>query len=250
MSFSRRLAKWINFLVSLIVALALICFGSYSVYSLWDNQQVYNAAKDIQIQMKELKPDHESLLEDEAPSFDELHAVNPDVCGWVTLDGTQIDYPVLQGETNLSYINTDVYGNFALAGSIYIDCRNSRDFTDFYNLLFGHHMANSRMFGDLDLYKNEDFFRSNTTGTLLTESAVYDLNVVALLLVPASEKRIFDITLFGSADDVISFVMENAVYLNGKMPKSGDGIRFLAFSTCSSEYTDARTVLITTMTRY
>ncbi|MBP5236563.1 MAG: class B sortase, partial [Clostridia bacterium] len=183
-------------------------------------------------------------------SFDELHAVNPDVCGWVTLDGTQIDYPVLQGETNLSYINTDVYGNFALAGSIYIDCRNSRDFSDFYNLLFGHHMANSRMFGDLDLYKNEDFFRSNTTGTLLTESAVYDLNVVALLLVPASEKRIFDITLFGSADDVISFVQENAVYMNGKMPKSGDGIRFLAFSTCSSEYTDARTVLITTMTRY
>ena len=109
MSLSRRIVKCINFLISLIVILALLIFGSYSAFSLWDNQQVYNAAKDIQIQMLGLKPvQNESDDGNEAPSFDELHAVNPDVCGWVTIDGTQIDYPILQGETNLTYINTDV----------------------------------------------------------------------------------------------------------------------------------------------
>ena len=249
MSFSRIVVKWINSFVSLIVVLALFLFGSYSVYSLWDNQQVYDAAKDIQIQMQELKPE-QPTEEDEAPSFDDLHAVNPDVCGWVTLYGTQIDYPILQGDTNLTYINTDVYGNFALAGSIYLDCRNSRDFSDVYNLLFGHHMANSRMFGDLDLYKDEGFFRKNVRGTLLTENAVYDLQVAALLLVPASEEGVFDITLYENADDVISYVRENAVFLNNTMPEPGDEAQFLVLTTCSSEFTDARTVLVTTMTKH
>ena len=159
MSFSRLAVKWINSFVSLVVAIVLLILGSYSAYSLWDNQQVYEEARDVQLKMKELKP--EVVSEDEPPSFADLRAVNHDVHGWVTLYGTQIDYPVLQGENNLTYINTDVYGNFALAGSIYMDCRNSADFSDVYNLLFGHHMANSRMFGDLDLYKDAGFFRKN-----------------------------------------------------------------------------------------
>ena len=209
---------------------------------------MYEEARDVQLKMKELKP--EVVSEDEPPSFADLRAVNPDVRGWVTLDGTQIDYPVLQGENNLTYINTDVYGNFALAGSIYMDCRNSADFSDVYNLLFGHHMENSRMFGDLDLYKDEAFFRKNVTGTLLTEGAVYDLRIAALLLVPASEEGMFDITRYETAEDVISFVRENAVFLNDFMPEPGGEGQFLVFTTCSSEFTDARTVLVTTMIRH
>ncbi len=248
MSFSRLAVKWINSFVSLVVAIVLLILGSYSAYSLWDNQQVYEEARDVQLKMKELKP--EVVTEDEPPSFADLRAVNPDVRGWVTLYGTQIDYPVLQGENNLTYINTDVYGNFALAGSIYMDCRNSADFSDVYNLLFGHHMENSRMFGDLDLYKDEAFFRKNVTGTLLTEGAVYDLRVAALLLVPASEEGVFDITRYETAEDVISFVRENAVFLNDFMPEPGGEGQFLVFTTCSSEFTDARTVLVTTMIRH
>ena len=249
MSFSRILVRWINSFVSLIVIVILFLLGSYSVYSLWDNQQIYGTAKDLQIQMQKLKPE-QPVKEDEAPSFDDLHAVNPDVCGWVTLYGTQIDYPILQGKTNLTYINTDVYGNFALAGSIFMDCRNSRDFSDTYNLLFGHHMVNSRMFGDLDLYKDEGFFRENTSGILLTEDAVFDLYTAALLLVPASEDRVFDITLYEEAGDVISYVQENAVFLNERMPGYGDDAQFLILTTCSSEFTDARTVLVTTMVKH
>ena len=37
---------------------------------------------------------------DESPSLQELQKINPDVCAWLTVDGTKIDYPVVQGETN------------------------------------------------------------------------------------------------------------------------------------------------------
>ena len=149
-----------NALVSFVVALCLCTAGLYSVYALWDNSRVYSAAEDVRADMMKLKP---TVIEAGGASFEELLTVNPDVCAWVTIDNTNIDYPVLQGATNLTYINTDVYGNFAMAGSIFLDSRSDRGFGDTYSLLYGHHMANGNMFGDLDKFEEETFFRKNKT---------------------------------------------------------------------------------------
>lgn len=123
---AKLILRILESLFSLTLALALILAGSYSAYALWDNNQVYTAAENVQAKMLSLKPTA-GEDEDAGPSFAELLAVNGDVCAWLTLDNTHIDYPVLQGEDNLSYINTDVYGNFALAGSIFLDsgCDNT-----------------------------------------------------------------------------------------------------------------------------
>ncbi len=246
MSIRRACVRTVNSFVSLVIILAMLLFGSYSAYALWDNKQIYSAAQNVQLQMKELKPD---IQAETGPSFEELLAINPDVRAWVTMDGTKIDYPVLQGETNLSYINTDVYGKFALAGSIFLDCRNSPDLSDTYNLVYGHHMANSNMFGDLDLYKDPKFFRENTTGTLITQDGVYDLTVLALLLVSASEDNIFEVPRNQDPDTVIRYTLENAELISDKMPQLGEEVQFFALSTCSSEFTDARTIVLTAMNR-
>lgn len=119
MNASKFFLKAANSLVTAIVALFLILAAAYSGYALWDNAQVYGAVDDIQSQLLKLKPDPEQ--KDGGASFEELRKINPDVCGWITLDHTKIDYPILQGEDNLTYINTDVYGDFALSGSIFLD---------------------------------------------------------------------------------------------------------------------------------
>lgn len=49
----------------------------------------------------------------------------------------------------MEYINKDVYGEFSLSGSIFLSCMNKKDFSDNYNLVYGHHMANGGMFGDV-----------------------------------------------------------------------------------------------------
>ena len=138
---SERVLKGLNTLVSVAAALVLLGVGAYCAYALWDNGQVYAAVDSVQEGLLQMKPSPE---EENGPTFEELRAVNPDVCGWVTLDGTQIDYPVLQGENNLTYINTDVYGEFALAGSIFLDSGCDRTFHGPYFLIYGHHMDNSR----------------------------------------------------------------------------------------------------------
>ena len=165
MNASKFFLKAANSLVTAIVALFLILAAAYSGYALWDNAQVYGAVDDIQSQLLKLKPDPEQ--KDGGASFEELRKINPDVCGWITLDHTKIDYPILQGEDNLTYINTDVYGDFALSGSIFLDSGCDRNFQGKYSLLYGHHMAEHKMFGDLDLYRKKKFFDKNTTGTLI-----------------------------------------------------------------------------------
>ena len=194
---SKIFIKTANGLLSLIVVLFMLTAGLYSAYALWDNNRIYAAAEDVQLDMLKFKPQAEAEEQAERISFAEILAVNEDVCAWVTLDNTHIDYPVLQGETNLSYINTDVYGNFALSGSIYLDSRNSRTFADDYSLLYGHHMDKGRMFGDLDLYKDEAFFDANRTGTLITPDGVFPLDVLAVLTVTSSD-RVFLTPLTGS----------------------------------------------------
>ena len=245
MSKKRRVLRLLNSLVSLVLIIALFLFGAYAVYALWDNNQVYQAAEDVQMELKRLKPSADG---EDGPTFEELLKINPDVCAWITMDGTKIDYPVLQGENNLSYINKDVYGRFALAGSIFLDCRNQKDFSDPYNLLYGHHMSESHMFGDLDLYEKESFFRKNTTGTLLLPGKVYDLKVLAFIRVTASEEEIFNLDVFrNDSAGVARFTQQMAQLKNEELETIGPDDQLLALSTCSSDFTDARVIVLTKM---
>lgn len=248
---SRFFLKAANSLFSLVVFLCLGIAGLYAAFALWDNNRVYTAAGDVQADMIKIKP---TVEEDGGASFEELLAINPDVCAWVTLDNTKIDYPILQGETNLTYINTDVYGNFALAGSIYLDTRNSRDFSDAYSLLYGHHMENSLMFGDLDLYKDKKFFDANSTGTLILPNAAYKLEIFACLSVNASDETIFGVERWRlNINGLVSYAEENSMHLRGTTLdklKAMEAPQVLALTTCSSDYTDARTIVLAVMQPY
>lgn len=161
------------------------CWRYTRATPLWDNRQVYAAAEEVQASLLTLKPQEGGV------PFAELRAVNADVCAWVTLDGTGVDYPVVQGKDNLTYVNTDVYGNFSLAGTIFLDTRCAPDFAGGYSLLYGHHMVSGQMFGDLEKYQDAAFLREHRTGTLLLPDGACTLEVFACLLVPASEEHIF-----------------------------------------------------------
>lgn len=254
MEFSRVLLKVLNGLVSFAVAVLLCIAGAYSVYALWDNNQIYTEAENVMADMLEFKPEV-SEDEEQEISFSDLKSVNDDVCAWVTLDNTNVNYPVLQGETNLTYINTDIYGEFALAGSIYLDSRNSPDFSDTYSLLYGHNMEGGRMFGDITKYKDNSYFEKNSTGILMTPSAAYSLEVYACIVVPASDKVMFDPKIkAGEIGSLLKYVEKNAQFCNKavseKLKELGKKAKILAFSTCSSEFSDARTILLTAMLPY
>lgn len=257
MNFHRTVLRAANSLFNLVVILMLVVAGSYSAYALWDNERIYAAAGDVQADMIKLKPEI-VLTEEEEPGadFSELLAVNEDVCGWIYMNNTEIDYPILQGTSNYTYINTDVYGDFALAGSIFLDTRNSRDFTDTYSLLYGHHMANRKMFGDLDLYKEEKFFKENTKGLLILPDSAYNLEIISVMVVGESEDNIFEPKIWQNYNisRFLKWAKENSLYIHddvmADLESAEEPFRILALSTCSTEYTDARTIVLTVLRPY
>lgn len=126
---AEKILRILNGILNTIIAIVLVLAVLYSVYSLWDNFQLYNGVQDLKVKLRQLKP------KGKKPSFEELRKINPDVVAWITLDGTKIDEPVVQGKDNLEYLNKDVYGKYSLGGTIYLDTRCNKDFSGPYSIL-------------------------------------------------------------------------------------------------------------------
>lgn len=94
--------------------------------------------------------------------FAELQQVNPDVYAWITVPGTEIDYPILQhASDNSYYLMHNIDGSYGYPGCIYTEDLNSKDFTDNNTVIYGHNMKNGSMFAQLHKFEDPDFFNEN-----------------------------------------------------------------------------------------
>ncbi|MBO5161995.1 MAG: class B sortase [Lachnospiraceae bacterium] len=94
--------------------------------------------------------------------FEELQEVNPDVYAWITVPGTDIDYPILQhASDNSYYLMHNIDGSYGYPGCIYTENMNSKDFTDNNTVIYGHNMKNGSMFAQLHKFEDPDFFDAN-----------------------------------------------------------------------------------------
>lgn len=181
------------------------------------------------------------------PTLEDLQRINPDVCAWLTIDDTKIDYPVLQSADNSHYLNKNMRGEYSLGGSIFLDYRNSRDFTDSYSLLYGHHMYGGAMFGEIRDFEGQSFFDDHPVGYLIVPGFCYDLQIFAVLHVDAYSSLLFDVGQNQTAPDKrLAYITANAVQFRDIGVTPSD--RLLAMSTCSSATTNGRTVVIARMT--
>ena len=105
--------------------------------------------------------------------FEALRKVNPDVIGWIYCPDTVINYPVMHGETNDTYLHHSYDGTYNASGSIFEDARNGRGFVDPVSILYGHHMASGAMFATLDLWQAVDYFYEHPVMWLLTPTRDY-----------------------------------------------------------------------------
>lgn len=97
---------------------------------------------------------------------------NPDVIGWIFIDGTIVDYPVVQGEDNGTYINSDWTGNYSYDGCIYEDYRGKLDEGDL-TLFYGHNLANGTMFSTLKQYLDAGWGESHKYIEIASEKKRY-----------------------------------------------------------------------------
>lgn len=235
-----RLARFADRLVSSVAAALILLMLLYGGYSLWDTAMVFDGAY-VSDELLQFKP--ASADPDDNPTLAELQQINPDCCAWLTVDDTHIDYPVLQGETDMDYINTDVYGEFSLSGSIFLDSRNNPDFSDAYSLVYGHHMDNGAMFGDIVEFVNADYFDSHVTGRLYLPHATYDITLFACVQTDAYDSVIYNPTgqPDGDIGELLDYIRETAVQSRDIGVRDTDQV--IGLSTCAEAVTNGRVVV-------
>lgn len=89
--------------------------------------------------------------------FAALQAINSDICAWLWMPDTAISYPVLHGRNNDRYLDTAFDGEHSITGSIFMDSRNSGDFSDENTILYGHNMKDGSMFGTLKKFRGQEY---------------------------------------------------------------------------------------------
>jgi sortase B len=121
---------------------------------------LYSSAK--QEVTEEGKEDEEEVAYVSPIDFASLQAVNEDVYAWITVAGTEIDYPLLQHPTdNSRYLNYKIDGSYGLPGCIYTENMNARDFSDNNTVIYGHNMKDGTMFAGLHAFEKSEFFDNN-----------------------------------------------------------------------------------------
>lgn len=168
--------------------------------------------------------------------FDELLRINPDTVAWLTVDKTNIDHPVVQGKDNFEYLTKGFDGKYYAGGTLFLDYKNKKDFSDRYSIIHGHHMAGGAMFGDLTKFLDQKYFYKHKAGTLLTPTYDYDLKIVA-----AGEYNAYDDNIYLVGEKrPIGYLIKTAKWRR-KMDDMSSNL--LALSTCSGEMNDDRAVV-------
>lgn len=222
--------------IALFAAALLIGVGGFA---LWDSAQVYGAASPSRY--AEYKP----TPENGATAFTQLQSDYPDVVSWLTVYGTGIDYPVVQGSNDFEYLDRDARGRYSLSGSIFLGADFSPDFSDFSSIIYGHHMAHSAMFGDIPNFSSKDYFDAHPNGSLRIDGQDRDIEFFAFLHTDAYNSAVYRSKISGRQDrlDYVRTLMGLAVTTRADIPVSADD-RIVLLSTCADGPTNSRDILV------
>lgn len=234
-SVGRKVIRWINRIITFLEVVVLLTMLVFGLYAIWDNKQIDNENTASEYEM--YKPTAKDTR-----TYDDFRKVNPDVCGWLTINNTGIDYPLVQGEDNDEYMNTTPDLKFALSGSLFLDYQNNNDFSDFDTIIYGHHMEGPSMFGALDQYVSDDFFKSHEDGLLYYGGKWHELDIFAFLEADAYDQEIYHIAE-GAQDsrDYLDYIKTHAQQYRDVGLGTSDHI--IVMSTCMTDKTNGRYIV-------
>ena len=167
----------------------------------------------------------------------------PDSVGWLNIPFTGVDYPFAQARNNRYYLDRDLSGDYLAAGTLFTDCDNSADFTDFNTIIYGHHMKDGTMFAGLDAYADVEFFSNHTAGRIFLEEQVLDIEFFAYVITRADDETLYDIPADAKGQKKLLASIRDKARIYEDIGVSTED-RIVTLSTCAYEFKDARLLLI------
>lgn len=250
-------------LIRIIIILFALSIMSFSAYKLWEVQAEYaegeniyegyinNFVETVKVDTGKsgdtVKVEHAAQAAEVekkiSVDFDSLIKENQDVVAWIYSENTPINYPVVQSHDNDYYLRRLLDHSYNIAGSIFMDYRNSPDFSDFNTIIYGHNLKTDTMFGSLKEYSSQEYYEKHSEIYLSTPQGDYVIELISafrtdidddIYILPQNEKEL---------EDLYHRVVEGSNFHADSSFEEGD--RLITLSTCS-DYgdEDVRYILI------
>lgn len=125
--------------------------------------------------------------------FSALREQNPETVGWISIreaqkSGADLEYPIVQAKDNEAYLKTSFDGKKSVYGAIFLDSESQPDLCGRNNLIYGHHMKDGTMFGSLENFRQEEFFRSHSRFVIYTPQRTIYLKAVSCYSIKNEEE--------------------------------------------------------------
>lgn len=253
-----------HFIIAVCSLIALGCLGYFGMYSYYNYRTEQNYRELIALKEKpvsgvithpeEDKPlytlDEKQEAKEVLDEYKNLLIKNKKLIGWLKIDDTNIDCPVMQTSDNTYYLDHNTEQEYDKNGSIFMDkdCDVLKPSTNY--ILYGHHMQNGKMFGKLYLYQEEDYYKEHKYIYFDTiyEKGTYEVMYVFRSKVYTEAEIVFKYYQFidaNSEQEFDSFMQEMAamsLYDTGVTARYGD--QLLTLSTCDYQQSDGRFVVV------
>lgn len=240
----------------LIVSIAVFCFAAYHLYNIYTEYKKgtdeYSQIEQITVTKRDpsntraSEPDTADTIDTADPEppihvdFKALKNINEDVVGWIYIEALDdVSYPVVQGTDNETYLHTTFEKNQNSAGAIFVDCKNSRDFSDCNTIMYGHNMKNGSMFGQLKKFiRNQETYEKSKYFWILTPEKNYRYEILSVYTTQVNSDTYM---LFRDPSDVFQKYLDT-IKSRSEIPTDGTALtskdRIVTLSTCTGSDSD------------
>lgn len=242
------------FLCGVLGAVLIVSVSLLTAY-FWKSKQqtnLYSALAAARVQDTQQEISSESLVQ---PTSRNLYLENADMIGWIQIEGTSIDYPVMQTPADPTYyLKHDFEKNYTDYGCPFMQANCDALAPSDNLIIYGHNMKDGSMFADLAKYRSKDFWQTHKTVWFDTElgSSAYEIFAVIHMTVQADAADAFPFYRFLDAAspeefaDYVSACQMRALYDTGISAQYGD--KLLTLSTCDNITDDGRLLVIAKQT--
>ena len=220
----------------ILLFLFIISFA-ISIYNIFQIEKELLDSKEMKEKLIELIEIPEEINEEESFSIDflELKKMNSDVVGWIVIEGTQVNYPIVQSKDNSYYLNHSFDKTWNSLGSIFMDYRSKNDFSDYNTFIYGHHTKNGSMFGELYKYMDATFYKEHPYFYLYSPDGNFKVEIISAYLDSAeSDSYIQEFSSIEDYEKYINLIIGKSKYkTNKEMDVEVDKI--ITLYSCSHE---------------